>query len=108
MAYYMVQFAYTSEAWATQTRNPQSPLDRARPLIEGLGGKIHSAFYTFGEYDVVVIGEFPDNVKAASAVVAVLAGGAVKGSKTTPLMTIDEGLEVMKNAEGAVYRPPGG
>ena len=55
-----------------------------------------------------MIGEFPDNVKAASAVVAVLAGGAVKGSKTTPLMTIDEGLEVMKNAEGAVYRPPGG
>ena len=34
------------------------------------------------------------------------AGGAVKAYKTTPLMSIDEGLGAMRKAAGAGYRPP--
>jgi hypothetical protein len=48
----------------------------------------------------------PDNVSAAAFSVAVSAGGAVKGMKTTPLLTMEEGMDVMKRAGGASYRSP--
>ena len=108
MPYFMIQGAYTSEAWATQVANPQNRVEIVRPVFEGLGGRIESAFYAFGEYDILLIAEFPDNVSAAALSVTVQAGGAFKSAKTTPLMTIEEGIEVMKKAGGTGYRPPGG
>ena len=107
MPYYMLQGAYTSEAWATQIANPQNRIELVRPAFEGLGGSIESAFFAFGEYDVVVIAQFPDNVSAAAISVAIQAGGAFKSAKTTPLMTVDEAMEVMRKAGGVGYRPPG-
>jgi hypothetical protein len=43
----------------------------------------------------------------AAIAVAVSAGGAVKASKTTPLMTGAQGVEALKKAEtvAKVYRP---
>jgi hypothetical protein len=38
---------------------------------------------------------------------AASAGGAVKATKTTPLMTMEEGIEAMRKAGTAGYRPPG-
>jgi len=108
MAYYMIQAAYTSEAWGAQTRNPQNVRDRLRPLIEGVGGRIESIFYSFGEYDLVAIIQAPDNVKMASGMIAALAGGAARAVKTTPLLTVEEGMEAMRGAAGSQYRPPSG
>ncbi len=107
MPYYLVQAAYTGESWAAQTRNPQNAIDRLRPAVENLGGSFECAFYAFGEYDVVAIVQFPDNVSAGAFAVAASAGGAAKAVKTTPLMTIEEGMEVMRRAARAGYRPPG-
>ena len=42
MPHYRFQVAYTSEAWATQIRNPQNRLEAVRPAVEGLGGRIES------------------------------------------------------------------
>ena len=106
MPYYMYEAAYTNEAWAGQTTNPQNVVDRIRPFIENLGGNIISAFYAFGEYDFILIAEFPDNVSVVAGAIASAAGGAVRASRTTPLMTIEEGMEAMKKAGGAGYRPP--
>jgi hypothetical protein len=52
--------------------------------------------------------EAPDNVSAAGLSMAVSAGGALKAIKTTPLMTIEEGIQAMKKgaAAAASYAPP--
>jgi len=107
MAIYMFQGAYTSEAWAAQIRNPQNRVELVRPVIEGQGGKLLSVYYAFGEYDVIAIVEFPDNVSAAAVTLALAGGGAFKAQKTTVLMSIEEGLEGMRRASGTGYRPPG-
>ena len=106
MPYYMLQVAYTAESWAAQVNNPQNRADQVGPAIEKLGGK--AAYYSFGEYDIVAILEFPDNVSAAALSLAASAGGAVKAARTTPLMTLQEGVEAMSKAAGSGYRPPGG
>ena len=107
MGYYMLQGAYTPEAWAVQVQNPQNRVELVRPTFARLGGTIESAWFAFGEYDVVVIAQFPDNVSAAAVAMAISAGGGFKAAKTTPLMSIEEGLEAMHKAGGAGYRPPG-
>jgi uncharacterized protein with GYD domain len=107
MTHYLIEVTYTGDAWAAQVSNPQNRIEAIRPVIERLGGRIESAYYAFGEYDVVGIMEMPDNVSAAALSLAAAAGGAVKAIKTIPLMTIEEGIEAMRKAAGAGYRPPG-
>jgi uncharacterized protein with GYD domain len=107
MARYLFQASYTSEAWAVQVSNPQNRIDAIRSVIERLGGRLESAFLSFGDYDVVVIAEMPDAISAAAFSLATSAGGALKAIKTTPLLTIEEGMEAMHKAAGAGYRPPG-
>ena len=107
MPLYMFQASYTSEAWAAQLNNPQNRVEQVRPLIEGQGGKILGAYYAFGEYDLVMILEAPDNVSVAALALAAAAGGAVKAQRTTVLMRIEEGIEAMRRASGTGYWPPG-
>jgi uncharacterized protein with GYD domain len=107
MSLYLIQVAYTPEAWATMSKNPQ---DRARAVsgpVERLGGKLKELYLSFGDYDAVAICEFPDNVSAAAFAMAASAGGAVRAFKTTPLMTPAEGMKAMKKAGGSGYEPPG-
>ena len=106
MPSYMVQVAYKSEGWAAQMKNPQNRIEAVRPAIEALGGKIVAAYYSFGEYDLAVITEMPDNTSAAAFSIAASAGGSVKALKTTPLMTVDEGLDAVRKASQTSYRPP--
>jgi uncharacterized protein with GYD domain len=107
MPLYMFQAAYTSEAWKAQIDNPQNRIEQVRPMIESQGGKILGAYYAFGEYDLVIILEAPDNVSVSALALAAAAGGAVKAQKTTPLMSIEEGMEAMRRASRTGYRPPG-
>jgi uncharacterized protein with GYD domain len=97
-----------SEAWATLLKNPQSARERTEALVAKLGGKSLGIWYAFGEYDVVGITEFPDSVTAAAGAILLAAGGALKTARTTPLLTMEEGLEAMKRAVGAsgVYSAP--
>ena len=108
MAYYMLLGAYTSEAWAAQLKDPKNRVDAVRPAFEKLGGKIEQAFFTFGEYDILVIAQFPDSVSAAAISIAIAGGGAFKSAKTIPLLSIDDGLQALKKASTSGYRPPAG
>ena len=83
-------------------------MDAVRPAIEKLGGKIDSGWFAFGEYDLISIVQMPDNVSAAAFSLAATAGGAIKAIKTTPLLTLEEGMEAMKKATGTGYKPPPG
>ena len=107
MPHYLVQAAYTPEAWATLVKNPQDRIKAIAPAIERLGGKVQDGYLAFGEYDIVVVCEFPDNVTAAAFSAAASAGGSVKAFKTTPLMTMADSVKAMKNAGASNYEPPG-
>ena len=106
MPFYLYQCAYTPEAWATQVKNPQDVRQRIEAMMSRLGGKVIGIWYAFGEYDLVAITEMPDNASNAAAAIAIAAGGAVKAAKSTPLMTIEEGLGALKMAAGSFYLPP--
>jgi len=106
MAHYLFQAAYTPQAWATLIKNPHDRIEIVRPVLRKLGGDIEVSYLAFGDYDVVGIINVPSNVEAAAFSLAATAGGAIKALKTTPLMTIEEGIAAMKKAAAAGYAPP--
>ena len=106
MPYYLFQGAYTPEAWASLVKKPQNRFEAVRGAIEKLGGAVEGGWFTFGEYDFMLLCKMPDHVSAASFAMATAAGGALKASKTTPLMTVEEGIQAMKQAGQSGYRPP--
>ena len=108
MAYYLLQGSYTAETLANLVKNPQDRAESIRPIIEGLGGTLEGAWFALGDYDIVVVCQMPDNVSAAAFAIAGSAGGSLKTLKTTPLLTMEDGLEGFRRASGSGYQPPAG
>ena len=106
MPLFLSQVAYNESGWQAIVSNPQNRLDVIRPVVDKLGGRIVNGYFAFGDFDFVLISEFPDNVSAAALAISAAAGGAVKSIKTTPLMEATEGLEAARKAAGSGYRAP--
>jgi uncharacterized protein with GYD domain len=106
MPLYLLQVAYTPEAWGTLIKKPQDRIEAVRPAVRKLGGKVLTGYFAFGEYDLVAVLDMPDNVSAAAFSIAASAGGAVRSIKTTPLMTTKEAMRAMRAAKRAGYRAP--
>ena len=137
MSQFLFQVSYTSDSWAKQVRDQGNVLERIQPLLKECKGRVDSCFYAFGDYDLILIGDFPGPEEAASfsmAVtaspesasspspppssraaspampfsLAVTAGGAVETIKTTPLLTVEQGISAMHRAAevGKHYVPP--
>ncbi len=107
MPLYMTQVGYTSEAVAALTRNPEDRSEAFGRLAETMGGRLVSFYNSFGEYDVLVIIEAPDESTAAAIVMAAISPGHLSRVKTTVVLSAQEGVEAMRKAGEATYRAPG-
>ena len=96
MALYMYQASYTAKSMAAQLTEPHDPMEAVRPTLEELGATILVAGFPFGEYDVLIVYEAPDDVTAASVAMAVAAAGDVRSAKTTRLLSGQEWLESLR------------
>ena len=105
MPLYWYQAAYTAESVAAQIREPQDRIKVVTPALEAQGAKILVGGYPFGEYDVLVIFEAPDDTTAASVALAVAAGGAIRSAKTTRLLSGQEWIDSLRKAQGSGYQP---
>jgi uncharacterized protein with GYD domain len=108
MPLYMYQCSYTAESIAAQIEEPQDRIERAaQPLVKAIGGKLLAAGYAFGEYDITVIYEAPNDQAAASLALTVAAGGATRASKTTRLLSGKEWIRALRQAQEvrSSYRP---
>ena len=107
MAYYLYEGAYTPEALKALLKKPANRAEVVRKAVEELGGTLVGSWFAFGESDVILIVQMPDNVSIAAMALAVAAAGAIQRGKTTPLMTMEEGMEAFKKAGTSSYRAPG-
>ncbi|HTT89590.1 MAG TPA: GYD domain-containing protein [Acidimicrobiales bacterium] len=105
MALFMYQAAYTAESVAAQIKEPQDRIEAVRPAVEAMGAKIIAGGYPFGEYDVLILFEAPDETTAASVALAVAAGGATRAAETTRLLSGQEWIGALRKAGGSQYRP---
>jgi uncharacterized protein with GYD domain len=73
-------------------------------LFASLDGKVESLYFAFGDEDVFIIGDLPDNAAAAALAIKVGASGAAN-IKTVMLLTPEEVDAAVRRS--SVYRPPG-
>jgi uncharacterized protein with GYD domain len=105
MPHYLIEVAYNTAGVAALIDEPQDRIEKVRPAVEALGGRIECGYYAFGEYDVVFVAEMPSNVAAAAMALAVGAGGTVASYRTSVLLTPEEATQAMSQAAESVYQP---
>ena len=105
MPKYLIQASYTAEGVkGLRSAGGTSRREAIASLTEGLGGRLESFYFAFGDHDVHTVVELPDHETATAVALTVNASGAVT-VRTTVLLTPEE---VDAAAQRSVdYRPPG-
>ena len=90
MPKYLVQASYTVEGLKGLQKDKASGRKAAVARVaDALGGKLEAIYYTFGDEDVMVILDLPDNSSASALALKFSASGLVR-TKTTALLTVEE------------------
>ncbi len=108
MSLVMVQFTYKSEIVRNLIKNSEDRSIAVKNMIEKLGGKMLAFYYCFGDYDGIVIAEFPDNISGLATTMTSYAAGGVVSIKTTILITVEEAMSAMKKASDVQIVMPKG
>lgn len=108
MAHYLIEVGYTAQAWNAQIDSEANVIDRITPALKECGAKLECMYYAFGERDLVGIIDFKAPEDAAAFALAVASGGALNMYRTTPLLTVDQGITSLHKAKAlrSVYTPP--
>ena len=108
MPRYMFTGSYTKETIASLVDSPEDRSVVARRLVESVGGKLETYNCAFGPEDWVAIADLP-NDEAAGAISLAVSRSGVTGVRTTKLITMDEALEMLREAKRAAagFAKPG-
>jgi uncharacterized protein with GYD domain len=105
MAKYMSTGSYTVDGIKGVLKEGGSGRrDAVAAAIKAMGGQMEAYYFAFGENDVVVISDLPDNVTALALSMGIASTGTV-GVKTTVLLTPEEVDKATKKTLS--FRPAG-
>lgn len=106
MPKYLFKGHYTAEGLAGLLKDGGTA---RRTIVEkaaaDLGGSVESFYFAFGDDDVFVVGDMPDNAAAAKMSMAVGSTGRVHIT-VVPLLTVDE-VDAIASGAKPSYTPPG-
>ena len=98
MAYYLFQGSLTTSVWDEILKKPGDRISSLRSSAQALGGSIVFGAYSFGDYDILAVLQLPDDRCAGAFAMAAGGSTAFKAVKTTPLLSVEEGIDAMKKA----------
>ena len=105
MSKYLIQANYAGEGLKGLLKEGGSSRRTAvETLFGSVGGKVESFYYAFGDTDLFVIADVPDNVTAAALSLIVNASGTATATITVLLTAEEIDAASQKNA---TYRPAG-
>ena len=105
MAKYLLEASYTAAGTKGLVKEGGSNRRKqVEEMIKKVDGTLEAFYYSFGETDVFVIVDLPDQVTAAALSLAVNQSGAVQ-LRTHVLMTPEEMDQASERTVG--YRAPG-
>ena len=96
--HYLIQAKFSDQAWIAMTREPQDRAKLLTAVVAQLGGTVTNYWFSFGDFDAVVVVELPDDISAEALQIAGLAGGGFSSLKTTSLLTTEQAQEAMRKA----------
>jgi uncharacterized protein with GYD domain len=90
MPIYISRGRFTTQTVKDLLAKPENREEALSKLFKSVRGKLMGWYLTFGHHDWLVIGEFPNDKAAASAILAAAAGGSLSEIETTVAMTADD------------------
>ena len=106
MPKYLIKAKYSPEGvQGVKSKGGSSRRDAVAAAVEGLGGKLDSFYFGFGEDDAYVTVDMPDNEAVAAVALTVNSTGGA-AMTTTVLLTPEEVDEAAQRSVD--YTPPGG
>jgi uncharacterized protein with GYD domain len=107
IAHYLIRWQFKDGTAKALVDKPQDRTGPATALIEGFGGKLHSYYFSFGDYDGLGIAEFSNPVSAAACSMKAASTGAFARFETTVLLTAEAEAAMRKaGGTGVQYRAP--
>jgi uncharacterized protein with GYD domain len=108
MQTFITRGRYTQDAIRGMLARPEDRAEAVEKLIESAGGKLISYYMTNGEFDFLLISEFPGN--SFPSLIAAAAGGGVTGLTTEGALTSAEMKDAYTEAARIVssFRSAGG
>jgi uncharacterized protein with GYD domain len=67
-------------------------------MVEKMGGKLIGGYYTFGDHDVVIVMEAPNDEAVMSLMLKVGSAGNVR-TKTLKAFTAEEGIKIIRGLQ---------
>ncbi len=105
MPKYLVQVNYVGEGVKGLIKDGGTKRrEVVEKLAKSVGGSIEAYYYAFGETDLFIIGDFPDDAAVTAVMLTVMATGTVT-CKTTVLLTPEQVDAAVKKSP--LYSPPG-
>jgi uncharacterized protein with GYD domain len=106
--YFLAQFTYKDTQIKALVAKPQDRTAMLRQAVESFGGKLHHFFFAYGDYDAVMLMEFPDLESASAGVMTIIAGGGASSFRTTVLIEPEQAMRAMSRAGSGQsgYAPP--
>ena len=99
MATYLFELSYTPESIAAQIKKPQDRLKTAAiPALEAAGATMIGGGFSFGDQDVVLLFDAPNDQTAAAVAQVVAAGGSARSTKTTKLLSGSQWTSALRKA----------
>jgi uncharacterized protein with GYD domain len=98
MPIYISRGKFTTDAVKGMLAKPENREEAVATLFKSVGGKLLGWYLTFGRHDWLVIGEFPDEKTAASAILAAAAGGSLSDIETTVGMSAKDAAATFETA----------
>ena len=108
MAKFLVEATYSDEGLVgLRADGAAKRLRDVKAAAKSVGAKVEACYFSFGDSDVILLVDAPDNIAAAAISVAATSSGTVS-LRTTPLLTIEEMDKALTTVGTVKYRPAGG
>ena len=97
MPYYILLINWTEQG-ISKINESSDRYNSFKASLEKVGGKLVGGYYTFGEYDVVIIIETPNDETVMSLMLKVGSAGNVR-TKTLKAFAAEEGMKIIKELQ---------
>lgn len=95
MPHYILLINWTEQG-INKIKDSAERYNSFKALVEKAGGKLIGGYYTFGEYDVVIIINAPSDDMVMSLMLKIGSHGNIR-SKTIKAFSAEEGFKIIKD-----------
>jgi uncharacterized protein with GYD domain len=97
LSHYILLINWTDQGIGKIKESPDR-FNQFKAMVEKVGGKLIGGYYTFGEYDVVIVMEAPNDEAVMSLMLKIGSAGNVR-TKTLKAFTAEEGIKIIKDLQ---------